>query len=231
MCNMPANLGVCPHPECPCRASLSLSPDVVHLLANSLQETTQLLRQIVENNGKVQGLVSCLAAQPQPVTTCTSSACRSVLPVSLLNELVTHHDGFTFDYELKLESEFPERVSKGVPFEVEFRVVDTDGKPSPSLVGSKYRSFLYTSAGQLKPLRCSLSGKRILTGTTDAVCGSDATVRFSALVVNEVSSHYSETDLALVVVCLGSIRIRPFIHSPVSVKSRQPAKLRKHPHS
>ena len=230
MCNMTATPGDCEHPECrACLASpsIQLSPDMLQYFSLSIIETTQLLRQIVENNHKIPHLISTILMHLDHIPGTEVGNRSVVLPLRVLHGLIVHPEAYQFAYTLHLESDFPTNVYKGSAFELILRLLGGDQQPSSSLVGSRYRALLYTDELELKPIRANILGKMALGGTTEAVCGSDASVRFPSLVINEISSHYANNALSLVIVCLGNAAIRPYIQSNMAVKCRRPRRTMK----
>ena len=224
MCNMTATQGECEHPECqgqlaPC--SIQLSPAMLQYFTLSILETTELLRQIVQNNYKIPTLLTSLVQTFDQIPPATASKHTLILPARVLHELIVHPEAYKFACSLHLESTFPVDVCKGLGFEVILRLLGKDRKPFAGMVGSKYRALLYENQCEMKPILSTLMGKRALTGTTEAVCGSDASVRFPSLIINEISSHYSDNALSLVIVCLGSTDIRPYVKNQVKVKARR----------
>lgn len=229
MCNMTATQGECEHPECQSQlasSNIHLSPAMLQYFTLSILETTALLRQIVQNNYKIPTLLTSIVETFEQIPPTTAHKHTVILPFRVLHELIVHPEAYKFAYGLNLESSFPAEVCKGLGFEVILRLLGRDRKPFAGMVGSKYRALLYSNEYEMKPLEVNLMGRRTLTGTTEAVCGSDSSVRFPSLIINEVSSHYRDNALSLVIVCLGSTEIRPYVRRQVQVKSRRTRRIR-----
>ena len=224
MCNTTATSGKCGHPECQlylAQPSMCLSPAMLHYFTFSVMETTALLRQIVQNNCKIPSLISTIVQTLEEVPSPIARKSTVILPVRVLHDMIVHPQAYQFAYMLELDTPFPTDLCKGREFEVILRLLGEDHLPFAGMVGSKYRALLYTNEPEMRPQELSIMGQKALKGTTEAVCGTDASVRFPNLIINELSSHYCGNGLALAVVCLNSTQIKPYVQKQVNVRANR----------
>ena len=221
MCFNNSTPSYCNHPEC--RSTLTtpiaqLSPATLQILSSSTQETGRYLQELVQNNLKIPGLLSRFLTSLDQIPEPTVGKKADELPQGVTNDLVLNPDSHYFLHTLDLLSDFPGEIVKNEGFRLRLCVRRRDGRLATGLRGLKFRVMLYTNDSH--PLKVSIAGRRAMRGTLDAVCGDNAEVDFSNILVSEVSSHYLDNVLSLVVVCLSSSFIRPYVKSQITIKSR-----------
>lgn len=127
-------------------------------------------------------------------------------------------------YEIKLIEDFPKTLWKERGFSIKAKVLDNKGMPSYLNKNPRFRVFLYTMDDRPKLLNLNVSGKKVLRGTIEAEMNADSSLNFKNLVINEVTSHYTNDGFQIIVANLNSSLVKPLIISGIPVRARRLAK-------
>lgn len=107
-----------------------------------------------------------------------------------------------------------------VAFGITGLVTNQEGHTSPQTAGLALAIELHTSDSPPRQLFLNVSGKKVLRGTIAAIVNEDGSWGFDRIVVNEVSSHYLDDELTLVIGSKDK-RVKPLVFRHLTVKSRR----------
>lgn len=125
-----------------------------------------------------------------------------------------------FNFFLKLRNDFPEAVYKEKGFALSAFISDHEGQQVFPQGTLNFIVELFTVENPPKVLKVNISGKKILRGTVETGI-ENGEIRFSNVVVNEVTSHYPNNKFCFVVSCLNSDGIKPLVVNGVTVRARK----------
>ncbi|CAG9322753.1 unnamed protein product [Blepharisma stoltei] len=125
-----------------------------------------------------------------------------------------------FQYTLQLESELPLTLYKERGFSLAVSLRNSSNENVFLKNHTRCKVLLFTSDDEPKLLKCNIRGKKILRGTTEAEMSEPGIVKFENMVINEVSSHYTNEVFLLAVICLSSGDIKPLVIENLNVKAR-----------
>lgn len=107
-----------------------------------------------------------------------------------------------------------------VAFGVTGLVTNKEGHTCPQTSGLILVIELYTSDSPPRQLSLNISGKKVLRGTLVAAANEDGSWAFDRIVINEVSSHYLDDELTLVIGSRDK-SVKPLVFKHLTVKSRR----------
>ncbi|CAG9316958.1 unnamed protein product [Blepharisma stoltei] len=143
-----------------------------------------------------------------------------VMETSITSEQIFSKEN-NYKYELKLVEKFPEVLYKERGFSLKAYVQDRSGKPVYLHKYPRFRVFLYSMDRKPKLMDLNVAGKKVLRGTMESEMKEDSTIYFKNLVINEVSSHYTNDAFRIVVANLNSSSVKPLILNGIPVRARR----------
>ena len=129
--------------------------------------------------------------------------------------------GVVFNMFISLVNELPEIIYKEKGFHVIANVISSAGTKVFISNASSFVVRLFTVENPPKILKGNISGKKILRGTTETTPDSNGNIIFRNIVINEVTSHYPNDSLSLVVICPELTYIKPFATGGISIRARK----------
>jgi hypothetical protein len=213
----------CSHAECqsPC---LSYNPYMPFdtILINKLYEVLQVqnqdLQSIFEKNRLLSSAVDSLV---QKVKMLERIKEESIVPINSNTTLDIILREESYEFAISLVENLPEVILKEKGFKLTIGLLDLTQKRIHIPVEFKFRLELFTMDEPAKLLESNIHGKKILRGTISAHSLDHWTVTFTNVVINEVSSHYSNDSLRIVVFLNGSHIVKPLILNNVSIRARK----------
>ncbi|OMJ77140.1 hypothetical protein SteCoe_23322 [Stentor coeruleus] len=217
----------CSHPEC---TGLNLHYIQLHPSCNSsfiqnicqmLYTQNQQLLKIAENNKSLSENIEVLVDKAKKVFKNQEEPSEINLPLSdngSLQKIFTEED---YQYTISLIEDLPSIILKEKGFQITIGLFDTSLKRLQIPFHFKFQIELYTMENPPKLLEHNIHGKKILRGTLISFTVDNWKVVFNNIVINEVSSHYPNDSLKIVVQHVGSHLIRPLVINNVSVRARK----------
>lgn len=146
---------------------------------------------------------------------------------NVTGSLIRVRKGEPFALTLHLDGLFPSRIYKERGFQLKFFVKTLEGEMGKLQDSNVFRIILATTDDNPVILFSNISGKKILRGSVDGRPNEDGFIEFKNIVVNEVSSHYTNGCFSLIIMCLDNPDIKPFVREKIFVRARKALKHRK----
>lgn len=218
MCLLTTNQAPCDHAECKsqtcCFAPLPCFPETASsALLVGMLHLHQLLRSMASQSAAAQTYLDSISSH------LTSNPYQKGFSSDLD---FRYPDDRTYRSKLGLVGETVGQVFKERGFALTVQIVGNDELPRRA-AGQRFKVCLYSQDNPPKRILQNISGKKILRGTIEAESDSEGLVKFTNIVVNEVSSHYMN-DAFYLVVQPASPDIKPFTLDSFSVRARKPTK-------
>ena len=219
----------CQHPEC-LYQNLHYNPstfqstnDIINSMYQILYSQNSQLRGIAEINHELSEKLEILIEKSAKVKN------QSKDPVfepkkkdnSHISRISLTED---YQYSIILAEEFPSILLKEKGFQIIIELNDKNFKRLQIPNHFKFQIELYTMETPSKLLEHNIHGKKILRGTVYAFTLDNWTVEFKNIVINEVSSHYPNDSLRIIIFHIGSDLIKPLIINNISVRARKNVK-------
>lgn len=214
---------ICNHAEC---ISFQLRQNVFPLSSSNMISTMNILLQhqslalsdLIQKNQMLNSHLSIL--EDSLKLSQKSQIAHSEFPMQVENPLSWTAANENFNFFIKLRNDFPEAVYKEKGFSLVAFISDQEGQQlfPPGILN--FIVELFTVENPPKVLKVNISGKKILRGTVEAPL-ENGEIRFSNVVVNEVTSHYPNNKFCFVVSCLNSDGIKPLVVNGVTVRARK----------
>lgn len=128
--------------------------------------------------------------------------------------LQTLSDQRQYDHELKLHSELTNPAYKDRAFSLDLEL----STEAPE--GCEFKVLLFTTESPPKLIEKNTGGDKVMKGHTDCEI-QGRRVTFPKLVIKEVTSHYRNGCVFLVVVCASGLSVKPLIIEKFVVKARK----------
>jgi hypothetical protein len=125
----------------------------------------------------------------------------------------------SYPYVLRLIDPIPKPVYKERAFSFSVDVVDSSGKNIIFMESLILDIFLYTADNPSKRVEISTAGEKIIRFICENFDGT--LLKFRKVCVQEVTSHYRNGSLLLVVTCKNNRLIKPLIIEDFIVKARK----------
>lgn len=214
----------CTHPEChrmhiPFLSSQSYDSLIIHKLYDLVQAQTVNLKKIADENKVLLTSIDSLSCKI-PKLSQQSEPCLSLAPQinSTLSQILREDAS---QYSILLIGALPSNILKEKGFQITVGLIDANQNRVQIPSDFKFKVELYTMDTPSKLLESNIHGKKILRGTLFALTTDNWTVNFSNIVINEVSSHYSNDSLKIVVQLIGSHIVKPLFINNISVRARK----------
>lgn len=191
-----------------------------------MQQSSDLVKLISEQTGaasvKLDSVISKLDAMPN-----ASSEARTndvFVPTGEFTSARRLQDilckGRTdFKYRIKLVSDMPDPAYKERAFEINAVITDLDGNQTVIPKPTTFKVLLFTTESPPKLLRLNTSGDKIMRGTTEQEASSE--IHFSKVVIKEVTSHFRNGCVLLVITSTEETDIQPYIVDSFVIKARK----------
>lgn len=194
-------------------------------LFDLLRQQIELVKMIAQQNSQYIATLASIADRlersDQPESDSESSMSRGATtePVhdgcsSQEDLLQTLSDQKHYDHELKLRSEVANPAYKDRAFSLELEL--TTEPPE----GCEFKVLLFTTENPPKLIEKNTGGDKVMKGYTDCEVHGCRLV-FPKLVVKEVTSHYRNGCVFLVVVCSSGLSVKPLVIEKFVVKARK----------
>ena len=228
MCMISMKSEPCSHPECVIFYSYMASGKLpqfsnpsVDQISTIVEQQNYLLSQIAENNAEINTCLDKIIHQTEGFSgNFQPEISEDVFSVEQIFNWAPEDS----NYYLQLESMFPSPIFKERGFSLSFSARNELGDPVYIPQFPSFRVVLFTMDPCPRHLKQNISGKKILRGSTQAEISQEGYVRFPNIVINEVTSHYSNDSFYFVVANSNPKAVKPFILSNVSVRARKPKK-------
>lgn len=138
-------------------------------------------------------------------------------PLSLRNFFTENSN--TFQYELRLSTDFQNPVYKDRFFSVTLQVLNPHGEIAVLPNEEIFTMMLFTCENEPKRIEISNSGEALLKGQTEFL--GNSLITFRRIVIKEVSSHFRNGCFSLVVTGKNPEIVRPVIVKEFVVKARK----------
>ena len=191
---------LCDHPLCRQAHAEAALPSL--RLAPLVEMQTSLLRQIAGQGNAMSALLARLGNSLG------------------LNRTQTEREEESPQFLLWPSNTPKSPLVREVAFSITGLVTNQEGHTSPQASGLVLVIELHTSDSPPRQLSLNVSGKKVLRGTIAATVNEDGSWGFARIVVNEVSSHYTDDELTLVIGSQDK-RVKPLVFRHLTVKSRR----------
>lgn len=213
----------CSHPECqrPCLSYgsyVSFDSILINKLYEVLQGQNQELQSIFEKNRMLTSSIEVLAHKMKLIERVKEETVVPIANPSTALDLILREN---YEYSITLVENLPSVILKEKGFKLAVGLMDINQKRIHIPIEFKFKIEIFSMDEPAKLLESNIHGKKILRGTLTANTYDHWTVIFSNIVINEVSSHYSNDSLRLVVSLIGSHIVKPLIISNVSIRARK----------
>lgn len=217
----------CSHPECTglnlhyIQLNPSCNSGFIQNICQMLYTQNQQLLKIAENNKSLSENIEVLVDKAKKIIHNHEEPFDINLPRSdngSLQKIFTEED---YQYSISLTEDLPSIILKEKGFQISIGLFDTSLKRLQIPFHFKFQIELYTMENPPKFLEHNIHGKKILRGTLTSFTVDNWKVIFNNIVINEVSSHYPNDSLKIVVQHVGSHLIRPLVINNVSVRARK----------
>ncbi|OMJ93373.1 hypothetical protein SteCoe_3611 [Stentor coeruleus] len=217
----------CSHPEC---TSLNLHYHQVHQSSHSgiiqnlcqmLYSQNQQLLKIAESNKSLTANIDILTDKAKTILRSHEECFDSNLSKSDNGSLQNIFSDEDYQYSICLIEDLPQVILKEKGFQISISLIDMNLKRLQIPFHFKFQIELYTMENPPKLLEHNIHGKKILRGTLTSFTVDNWKVLFNNIVINEVSSHYPNDSLRIVVQHIGSHLIKPLVINNVSVRARK----------
>ncbi|CAG9331789.1 unnamed protein product [Blepharisma stoltei] len=232
MCLLFSNSSPCPHPECYLYntwQSLNYTSSIDLQLSEAiLNQSNAFLTQLLWNYQKVQKDIDSVSALAKTISTNDKNQYLSDDDKSLVFESLNRTwKAEPFPFSLQMEKPFPARVYKERGFQLKFSIKTIEGCTAKLEGNQVFRIILTSTDDTPNILYSNISGKKIIRGTTESRQNEEGIIEFNNVVINEVSSHYTNGCFSLIVMCLENLDIKPFVRDKIYVRARKALKHRK----
>ncbi|OMJ76272.1 hypothetical protein SteCoe_24365 [Stentor coeruleus] len=203
----------------PISAMMGYDQNMIEIVFKMLSQQNELIRSLAEQIKAVLYKISEFTNKSHIETIQGSSMLReeAVTPSSLLRFLSGDNPKFT--HKLELGDEFSSPAYKERAFSVLVNIVDMDGNKVQLANNVKFTIMLYTADSPPKLLSINTTGDTIMRGTFEVE--GNSVIFFKKIIVKEVTSHFINGSLYLVIASKWADYIKPLIIKDFVVKARK----------
>lgn len=192
------------------------------LLTKLIMNQLEFLKAIGAQNQvigqKVNSITNLLmSARQGPSLAGAMALGGSITPRRLMEFLAGPNPKFT--HKLKLLSEMPSPVYKERAFSLSIQIFDKNDIEVTLPCLMRFKVMLFTYECPPKMLKVNTSGDKIMRGSITAE--GNSTILFRKIVVKEVTSHFRNGCLFLIIACDNASHIQPLIIEDVVIKARK----------
>lgn len=199
--------------------ALLSDPNIIHKLYDLINIQSQNLQKIAEKNKLLLSSIDILSSGISK----TSQQGDPILPIdspmnSTLSEILRDDKN---TYSIILLGSFPSNILKEKGFKLSIGLIDANNNRVQIPNDFKFKVELFTTDTPSKLLESNIHGKKILRGSLLAFTADNWTVNFNNIVINEVSSHYRNDCLKMVIKIIGTHIVKPLVINNLSVRARK----------
>jgi len=213
-----------PHPYLP--SPLLCSQNLILMIYHTVQQSAELIKTLSDHTGaaaeKLDSVISKLDSMPHPaiepkstdvfVPTWEFTSARRLLDILCKGRQ-------DFKYRIKLVSEIPEPAYKERAFEISAVITDLEGNQTVISKPTTFKILLFTTESPPNLLRLNTSGDKIMRGTIEHESSSE--IHFPKVVIKEVTSHFRNGCVFLVIASTEETDIQPLIVDSFVIKARK----------
>ncbi|CAG9311696.1 unnamed protein product [Blepharisma stoltei] len=232
MCILYRNNEGCDHYECHWQQLWHENPyaSMNLMILEAMNRNSMILSNLANSHWRMANEVSFLYQTFTEMGGSTSKP-EEVKPPDpeeiVLQALSMTKENCDFPIRLELDKTFPARICKERGFKLSFHLENRDKEIIALQSQAKFQIFIVTHNEPPIVLNKTLSGKPILRGTYEATENENGNIQFNNVVINEVSSHYTNNCFIFIALCLNNLNIKPFIKKNLNVRARKALKHRK----
>jgi hypothetical protein len=220
MCIYSGNFA-CEHPECIQSTqepdSISNSWEIIETMCRLLTIQNQSLQLVIKNTQSLEEKIEYLSEKTKIIK--TKEDLYAIPPtVQIQNPILENED---FQYQIVLLKDLPAFIYKEKGFSITIGLTDSSSKRLYIPSNFNFIIELHTMETPSRVLSVNIHGKKIIRGTTSSFSLDNWKVEFLNIVVNEVSSHYPNGCLRIVVFYAGSGLISPLMINNLFVRARK----------
>ena len=206
----------------------ALFPDMEEF-SNMLDSHNSILRTLVEQNQSLLNQLDEFKAfiSNGQIQVERHKRCKLVLTDNRIEESLSNLmlSDFMFPFHIRLEKEVELPVLKEKAFKLLVSLRDFEDNLVFLDEDSRFKIAVFTQEEKPIQLVKNISGKPIIRGTIEAEMQENGLISFVNVVVNEVSSHYHNDRLSLVVFNMTNEKVKPLIIKNIIVRARRALKL------
>ncbi|CAG9334843.1 unnamed protein product [Blepharisma stoltei] len=195
------------------------------MICSALESQNRTLEQIIEANKRCHASLDEMlnslrvSARPQATPLCQEFVAEADYdPDKILTLLASNS---TFEYTLDPQHTLPTSVFKERRFSLTLVLKEKHGYPTFLSSHPRFKAYLFTQDAPPRCLKLNIFSKKILRGTTETEIKEDGIIHFDSLVINEVSSHYTNGCFNLIIANLTSSCVKPFRIENLYVRARK----------
>ncbi|OMJ65992.1 hypothetical protein SteCoe_37317 [Stentor coeruleus] len=180
--------------------------------SEKINELSSLIMLISQKLGKSQSPNSESASFVNPIV-----SDEIISEKNIIEYLCGNSPNFTS--KLKMCGDIPNPAYKDRAFPMMVRIVDNLNNEIKLQKREFFKIMLFAAERPLKPLILNKTGEKVVLGTLDA--DGDSSILFKKIIIKEVSSHFRNGSLFLVVKPENDDSIKPLIIPNFIVKARK----------
>lgn len=202
------------------------SQNLIFSIYRTLQKSADLVKIISEQTRAAAGKLDRIINKLDGLPYCTSEARLDniFIPSGEFTSSQRLQDilckgKIDFRYRIKLASSIPEPAYKERAFEIIAVITDLEGNQAVIPKPTTFKVLLFTTESPPKLLRLNTSGDKIMRGIIEQESSSE--IHFSKVVIKEVTSHFRNGCVLLVIASTEETDIQPLIVESFVVKARK----------
>lgn len=203
-----------------------MNQNIMMLLYRMVQQHAELLKVVADQTSTVTAKLDAITERinAMPCKPGDSKASEVFIPSeesTSSNKLldIICKGRSMFPYKLELTSELPSPAYKERAFSLSAMIVDKDGAQVTMPKQTIFKVLLFTTESPPKLLKLNTSGDKIMRGNIEVL--SNSIVHFPKIVIKEVTSHFRNGCLFLVIAPVDDLNIQPLIVSNFVIKARK----------
>ncbi|OMJ78986.1 hypothetical protein SteCoe_21066 [Stentor coeruleus] len=203
------------------RLNANMELTMVQGILRMIMQQNELIRNAQNSLNRAVDMLSKMSKHPQLLSDATPDTC-SLEPTnkeSLLSYICPNY--YSLPYSLSLASSISQPAYKDRCFSISLNIIDSAKHLITLHEMQSFKIFLYTTDNPPKLLVVNTSGDRITRGINEVE--SNCHILFKKIIINEVSSHYRQGCLFLVIMPERTDLICPLIIENFVVKARKVA--------
>lgn len=201
------------------RVNANMELTMVQGILRMIMQQNELIRNAQNSLNRAVDMLSKMSKLPQSFSDATPdiSSLEPTNKESLLSYICPNN--YSLPYSLSLASSISQPAYKDRCFSISLNIIDSAKHLITLSETQSFKIFLYTTDNPPKLLTVNTSGDRIIRGINEVE--SNCHVLFKKVIINEVSSHYRQGCLFLVIMPERLDLISPLIVENFIVKARK----------
>lgn len=194
-----------------------------------IQLAQPLMSMILNQSQQIKELSSLIMMISQKLNTSQSpnSECVNIINPIVSDEIISEKNIIeylcgsspNFTSQLKICGDIPNPAYKDRAFPMMVRIADNLNNETKLQKRELFKIMLFTAERPLKPLTLNKCGEKVVLGMLEA--DGDSSILFKKIIIKEVSSHFRNGSLFLVVKPENNDHIKPLIIPNFVVKARK----------